>query len=304
MDRLLWHKRRQRGIGGSDVGAILGVNRWKGAFQIYLEKTQEITEEHTEPNEAAYWGRNLEEKVAREFSKRTGKKVRRDNKHLVHKEYPFMMANICRRVVGENSILQCKTTSSFGAKEWKKDEIPYSYLLQCHHYLAVTGADKCYVAILIGGQKFLIKEIARDEEVISMIIEAEKDFWINHVEKRLPPPLDSSFGAEKYLKEKYPKSKEALEVTLKWEYKDKISQYLTLKDSIKALEEQAKTLENNIKYELGEAERGTVDNFKVYWKSVASNRIDSKVLKAKYPEVYKEVCKESVLRRFEIRESL
>jgi putative phage-type endonuclease len=302
MDKLQWLKNRQKGIGGSDVGAILGVNRWKTAFQVYLEKTEELTEIKEEA-EAAYWGTSLEELVAKEFTKRTGKKVRRDNRHLVHKEYPFMTANIDRRVVGENSILECKTTSSYGAKDWEGEEIPPSYLLQCQHYLAVTGAEKCYIAVLIGGQKLLIKEIDRDEELIAMIIEAEKQFWIEHVEKRIPPPLDGSTAADKYLKEKYPNSNRALEIDLKAEYKDKISQYISLKDNIKLLEDEAKTLENNIKQELGEAERGAIANFIVTWRAVFSNRVDSKSLKDKYPDIYKEVCRETISRRFEIKEA-
>ena len=178
--KIEWLKRRQCGIGGSDVGAIMGVNSYKSAYEVYLDKISEI--EKVEPeSEAAYWGTKLEEIVATEFHIRTGKKVRRDNKHLVHKDYPFMVANIDRRIVGENSILECKTANSFMTKEWEADEVPASYLLQCQHYLAVTGANKCYIAVLIGGQKFIFKEIERDEELINLIIDAEKTFWIEYV---------------------------------------------------------------------------------------------------------------------------
>lgn len=303
MNTLEWHKARQKGIGGSDVGAILGVSRWKSSFQVYIEKTQEVIEV-PEASEAAYFGTCLEELVAKEFTKRTGKKVRRDNRQLVHKDCSFMRANIDRRIVGENSILECKTTSSFCAKDWEGEEIPASYILQCQHYMAVTEADKCYVAVLIGGQKFLIKEINRDNELIKMIINAEKDFWSNYVEKRVPPALDGSLAADKYLKLKFPRSITSMEVDLKAEYKNKISRYMSLKEDIKALEDEAKALENNIKHELGQAEKGLVENFIVCWKAVFSNRVDSKILKDKYPEVYKEVCKESVSRRFEIKESI
>ena len=84
MDKLQWLKERQCGIGGSDVGAILGVNKYKTPFEVYLEKTEPITEvgEHSE---SAYWGDQFEEVVAKEFEKRTGKKVRRDRKHYKHK---------------------------------------------------------------------------------------------------------------------------------------------------------------------------------------------------------------------------
>jgi predicted phage-related endonuclease len=42
--------------------------------------------------------------------------------------------------------------------------------------------------------------------------------------------------------------------------------------------------------------------FQVVWKGIISNRIDSKTLKEKYPKVYKEVCRQSISRRFEIKE--
>lgn len=303
MEKLEWLKQRQEGIGGSDAGAIMGVNNWKGAFEVYIEKTEELTEltEITEVSEAGYWGTTLEEIVAKEFAIRTGKRVRRDNKHIVHKDYPFMVANIDRRVVGENAILECTTANRFLAKEWENDEIPPSYLVQCQHYLEVTGADICYIAVLIGGQKFVFKEIQRDEEIIAMIIEEEKDFWNNCVLKRVPPLLDNSQSANRYLKDKFGLADSSLDVNLKSDNKDRIIKYLGLKKQHKELEESIKIIENNIKNELGTAERGSIENFLVNWKSIISNRIDSKVLKSKYPEVYKEVCKQSVSRRFEIK---
>lgn len=300
MEKIDWLKQRQEGIGGSDAGAIMGVNHWKGAFEVYIEKTEEITEV-SECSEAAYWGTALEDIVAKEFAIRTGKKVRRDNKHIVHKDYPFMVANIDRRVLGENAILECKTANSFLAKEWENDEIPPSYLVQCQHYLEVTGADICYIAVLIGGQKFVFKQIERDEEIIAMIIEEEKDFWNNCVLKRVPPLLDNSQSANKYLKNKFGLGDSSLDVNLKSEYEDKIIKYLGLKAQSKELEETIKVIENNIKNELGTAERGSIANFLVNWKSIISNRIDSKILKSKYPDIYKEVCKESISRRFEIK---
>lgn len=301
MDKLEWLKERQRGIGGSDVGAILGVNKWKTPFEVYLEKTEEITEVK-ETSEAAYWGTELEELVAKEFSKRTGKKVRRDSRHLVHPKYPFMVANIDRRVVGENAILECKTANQFLAKEWKDDEIPASYILQCQHYMSVTGAEKCYIACLIGGQRFIYKEIPRDNELIEMIIAAEKEFWEEHVMKRIPPALDGSSAAEKYLNERYSNPTPYSEINLKSEYKDMINEYLQLKENMKALETRLKEIENNIKNELADNEKGYAGNYEVNWMPVTSSRVDSKLLKSKYPDIYKDVCKESTYRKFRIKE--
>lgn len=301
MDKLQWLKERQKGIGGSDVGAIMGVNRWKSPFEVYVDKTEEITEVK-ESGELSYWGNTLEEVVAREFSIRTGKKVRKNNKQLIHKTNEFMMGNIDRRIIGENSILECTTVSAFKAKEWEGEEIPPSAILQCQHYMEVMGANSCYIAALIGGQRLVYKEIERDEELISMIVEAEKDFWINHVQKRIPPKLDGSEAASRYLSKTFKNIDASLKVSLKAEYKDKISEYIDIKNKMKTLDEALKIIENNLKNELGNAEKGEVDNFQVIWKGITSNRIDSKVLKEKYPDIYKEICRQSISRRFEIKE--
>lgn len=300
MNKLEWLKERQKGIGGSDVGAILGVNKYKTPFQIYLEKTQEIKEVQ-ESSEAAYWGTELEDMVAREFAKRTGKKVRRDTKHFASEKYPFMVANIDRRVVGEKAILECKTVNQFGAKEWEGEEIPASYLVQVQHYIYVTGAEKAYIACLIGGQKFIWKEIKRDDELIEMIINAEKDFW-KLVEEKTPPALDGSSAAEKYLKERFKDVQEGTKVALDSEYKEIIKEYLNLKEQIKELEQQSNCLENSLKLKIGDNEAGYIDKFLVNWKEHSRTSIDSKKLKKEQPQIYDKYLKQSKYRKFEIKE--
>ncbi|MDB1947643.1 YqaJ viral recombinase family protein [Clostridium tertium] len=300
MDKLEWLKERQCGIGGSDVGAILGVNKYKTAFEVYLEKTEPIIGDG-EQSESAYFGDIFEDVVAKEFEKRTGKKVRRDRKHYKHKEYHFMVANIDRRVVGENAILECKTANQFLANDWEGEEIPASYLLQVQHYLFVTEAELGYIAVLIGGQKFIWKQVQRDEELIEMIIEAENEFW-KMVEDKTPPPLDGSSAAEKYLLEKYSNAEVGKIEELGLEYKDKIKNLFELKYQKDLLDTQIKEIENQIKFELKDAEIGFVPGYSVSWKNVSSNRVDSKKLRVEYPDIYKEVLKESKSRRFSIKE--
>ncbi|MDU4882969.1 YqaJ viral recombinase family protein [uncultured Clostridium sp.] len=300
MDKLEWLKERQCGIGGSDVGAIVGVNKYKTQFEVYIEKTEPITEVK-EQSESAYFGDIFEDIVAKEFEKRTGLKVRRDRKHYKHKEYPFMVANIDRKIVGQNAILECKTANQYLLKEWEDEEIPASYLLQVQHYLAVTGADKGYIAVLVGGQKFIWKEVPRDEELIEMIIQLEKDFW-SLVEAKTPPALDGSSAAEKYLRERYKDVEENKAIELGFEYKDKIKTYLDMKKELKAFENKIQELENQIKFEIGNAEYAYAPGYSLSWKKVLSNRVDSKKLKAEYPEVYEKVIKESISRKFNIKE--
>lgn len=187
MKKLDWLKQRQKGIDGNDVGAIMGINNKKSIFQVYSDKTEEIKEVSVEA-EAEYWDFKLKNLLTMEFTIRTGKRLRRENKQLVSEEHPFMIANIDRRVVGENAILHCIAENRYVSDEWEKGKIPKNYLLQCQHYMAVAGCDKCYIAVFLDGQKFIIKEIERSEKMIKTMVVYEKVFWRDYVEKKICPP--------------------------------------------------------------------------------------------------------------------
>lgn len=302
MTREEWLQTRTKGLGGSDASIVLGLNRWKTPFELWLEKTGQVIPESSQ-SEAAYWGTVMEDIVAKEFEIRTGKKVRRRNATFQHPEYPFLIANVDRLVVGEKAILECKTTSAYNAEEWQGDDVPAPYLVQVQHYLGVLGPEyeKAYIAVLIGGQKFVWKEIERDDELIDMIFQAERHFWHEHVEKNVPPALDGSSAAEQFLKERYAEVNPGKTVDLKREYQDKIEELISLKETINQLRERQKAIENELKNELKDAEYGFVGNFQLSWKPVVQNRIDSKKLKEKFPNIYEQVIKETSYRKFGIK---
>ncbi|WP_342488563.1 lambda-exonuclease family protein [Cytobacillus sp. FSL W7-1323] len=301
MSRFEWLQERSKGIGGSDASIILGLNKYKTAFELWLEKTGQV--ELTEiSSEAAYWGNEMEEVVAKEFEKRTEKKVRRRNFMFSHPDHHFIKANIDREVMKESALLECKTASAYLKAEWEGEEIPAAYLVQVQHYLAVTGKEKAYIAVLIGGNHFTWKEIQRDDELIQMIIDAEVNFWEKHVLGFVPPELDGSSAAEQYLKEKYNKAEEGKEIVLPSNYKEMLISYEQIKNDEKLIQTAKKDIENKIKAELKDAEVGLVDTHIITWKNVVSNRVDTKALKEKFPDIYKEVIKPSTSRRFGIKE--
>lgn len=295
MSRDEWLDARRAGIGGSDVGAIMGFNQYKSAYQVFLEKTGQYHEEVD--NEAVYFGNALEDFVAQEFAKRTGKKVRRLNKMLVHPEYDFMLANLDRVVVGERAVLECKTASEYVKEAWDGEEIPASYLCQVHHYLAVTGFEKAYIAVLVGGNKFIWKEIERDEEFIQILIDREKDFWENHVLKDEAPPVDGSDATNDLIKKMYPQD-DGTAIMLTKDDDVLLDAIDSISSEIKALEQQKKEYENQLKLKLENATEGHSQRHKVTFKTIVSNRVDSKRLKAEAPEIYEKYKKPSSSRRF------
>ncbi len=301
MSRFEWLQERAKGIGGSDAGIILGLNKYRTAFELWLEKTGQVEPVEID-NEAIYWGNEMENVVAKEFEKRTGKKVRRTNFMYSHPELPFIKANVDRLVVGESAVLECKTASAYLAKDWEADEVPATYLVQIQHYLGVTGKEKGYIAVLIGGNRFIWKEVERDEELINMIFEAEKHFWEYHVQQFNAPELDGSSAAEQYLKEKYDKAEANKEIVLPGEYKDLLTRYEQVKNDEKLVKTVKTEIENKIKAELKDAETGITDSFLVSWKNQIQNRVDTKALKEKFPDIYKQVIKETSFRKFAVKE--
>ncbi|WHY31618.1 YqaJ viral recombinase family protein [Bacillus wiedmannii] len=300
MDRAQWLQARTQGIGGSDVSAIAGLNKWKSAIQVFLEKTQVIEKEDIQ-SEAAYFGNVLEEVVAKEFSKRTDLKVQRRNAILQHPEYPWMLANVDRLIVGEKIGLECKSASEYLKKEWEGEEVPAAYLLQCQHYMAVTGYEAWWIAVLIGGNKFVHKKIDRDEELIQYLIDIEKDFWLNNVEKNEQPMFDGSDASTDLLKHLYPESITDSFVSLGKQEELLIEARDQVDREIKVLEEQKAEYENKLKAKLGEKEAGGTENYTIYWKPYSTKRFDSKRFAKEHPALYEKYVKETTSRRFSIK---
>lgn len=301
LSRQEWLQLRTQGIGGSDAAAIAGLNPWKSPMGVYLEKVGEIRGDD-EQSEAAYWGTALEEVVAKEFTRRTGLKVRRRNAILRSAEHPFMIANVDRLVVGDQAPLECKTTGARNSTDWEDGRVPEHYLVQVQHYLAVTGAPYAYIAVLIGGQRFLHQRIERDDEVINYLVKIERDFWENHVIPRVPPPIDGSQASADLMDMLYPAANVQMrEVQLPPDAEALIALYEAAKAEEKAAAERRQEAENKLKAMLGEYERGVVGNRLVRWPVITSTRVDTKKLKAEFPDIYAQVTRTSTYRRFEVK---
>ena len=201
IDRIAFLEARKAGIGGSDIGAIMGLSKWKSPVDVWLDKTGR-TEPDLEMSEPAYFGIELESFVAAEYSKRSGNKVQRINQIIKHPEYSWRLANIDRAVVADGSrarldkdgklvgikgLLECKTASAYLDREWSDESAPLAYVAQCQWYMAVTGAEWCDLAVLIGGQKYVCHRIDRDESLIEALIDAGRQFWFNNGLAEVPP---------------------------------------------------------------------------------------------------------------------
>ena len=196
-----WHKLREKRIGGSDVGAILGVNPYKSIVDVYVDKTEGS---NFKGNELTHWGHMLEGTILKEFSSK--------HKELIVYEVPYSVVNdflianldgaLKDKETGDYGVLEIKTTSLWNKKDWEDDVIPQYYYAQVQHYLMLTGYKFAYIAVLIGGQQYKEFKIERSEEDINLIRNKATEFYQENLLKKIPPMPDGSDAYMNYLKQK------------------------------------------------------------------------------------------------------
>lgn len=297
MDKKEWLRYRKQGIGGSDAGAICGLNPYKTAMEVYQDKISDDMEEID--NEAMRQGREFEDYVARRFVEATGKKVRKANYMFCSEGYPFMLADVDRLIVGENAGLECKTASPYLADKWEEGSIPLHYQLQCYHYMAVCNADAWYIAVLIYGREFKFYRLERDEEMIANLTAIEKNFWENHVLKRILPEPDGFRAADSVILDYFRNPVEETVPLIGFD--GKLKRREELLGLIERMEREKRQIEQEVKMFLGNAERAEGEGYRVSWKSICSNRIDTERLKTEKPEIYREYLKSTDSRRLTIK---
>ena len=266
---------RQDFIGGSDVAAVLGQSRWKTPLQLWAEKTGEVEPKDLSGIEAVELGTDLEDFCAKRFERKTGFPVRRTGSTYVHKVHQFMRCQVDRLLTGTDYLLEVKTCSAWKEKEWSGDEVPAEYILQVQWQLMITGKTLGYICVLIGGQKFLYKEIHPDQELHDMMKERAIAFW-KMVEDRTPP--SAMLGDDDVLLSLHPRSNN--EIQMIQEKNDQIRHLQELKMHIKELEEQKDGIEVQLKDIIGDNLGIKTSEYCVKWTPMEQSRVDVEKLKA------------------------
>jgi len=272
MPRDEWLAWRRKGIGASDAPILFGVDPFHSEMHLFLDKLNLLPED--EQSEAAYWGQQLEPVIAKEFAAKTGFRIRRKWAILQHSEYPFVLANLDYVVLDGNdgrAVLECKSTSEYRKADWD-DRIPDRVMIQIQHQMAVTGADRAYVAALIGGNKFWFtrEPIARDDEVIANILKREAGFW-ELVESKTPPLADGSDACSDLLASLYNDPSDNT-IPLGPKALDLVVARQEAKERLGTAEIDVRLAENRLKQMLRYNEVGVIGEWRVAWKAVTQQR--------------------------------
>lgn len=300
MSREEWLELRKHSIGGSDAAAIIGLSKWASPYTVWADKTGRLPDKPD--TEAMRQGRDLEEYVAQRFSEATGKRVKRCNAILYNPAYPHSHADVDRMIVGENAGLECKTTSTLDVKQFRGVEFPEKYYAQCVHYMAITGADRWYLAVLVLGKEFHVYTLERDEAEIRALMDAETAFWEQYVETDTPPAADGAESTTDAIRTIYADSSQSICILFGRE--TLLEEYMALKSQSKALDARIAEIQNTIMEDMQDAERGECGAYTVIWKAQERDTFQRKEFEKAHPEInLAEYCRVSKSRPFKVTEN-
>lgn len=206
-----WLQHRINGIGGSEIGIILGLSPYKSTAQLWCEKVglYPIVKqdnlpmfmgrymEDTVADLWQYWG-GYAESVVENHPKVKLNKSHRVNAYLHNDKYPYLLGSIDRKITMKNldkrvGILECKTINGFYASKFESG-LPPAYVSQVQQYMLITGYDYAEIAMLIDGREMRVFEIPADKEMQELIAKKAKAFWAIVEEAR--PLVDELFDLE------------------------------------------------------------------------------------------------------------
>ncbi len=309
---------RPFGIGGTDIGVILGLSTYKTPLELWSEL---VAGERPKNRDLIHlrFGQHAESFIASEYERSTGHFTVGHAPALFHNEYGFMFGHVDRFVtetpdtpalvdgaITAEKILECKTSSAFNKTDWGEpgtDQVPPQYLVQCAWYMAITECQSVDLAVLIGNNDFRIYCIDRDLELEGLIISHALSFWHEHV-LAINPPKPMNVHDTQIL---FPKETPDSSVEASPELLEQIKLYQSSCTRVEQLGSECDRLKTEILHYMGAAEKLTHCGKTIAtWKSSKnSSRIDTKALAKEYPDIAQQFTSQVLgSRRFLLKEQL
>lgn len=307
-NRAPWLTARRAGIGASDMAALLGMNPWRSAVDVWFEKTDTTPVTDVPPSEAAEWGTALEDAVARKAVARhphLGKLVPSPGL-VAHEEHPWMLATVDRllaprlvRPLLVDGGMEVKTTSpgtfeeswhppraAEHAEHGRLDWPPFPVQIQVQQQMAVLGLTHIWVVVLVGGQRMPAPyRIERDETVIEQLIEFGGMWWDEYVVKGSKP--EPTVADRENLSRLWPGDPNLDPIVADDDLVAEIKRFLRARQFKVNAESVMADARFNVEKRLGDATEAVDEDGRtlVTWKPQTSRRIDTGVIRDEYPDV-------------------
>lgn len=260
----------KRKIGSSDVGAILGFNRYASVLKVYNDKVNPEASTYSIRQAAGLY---LEPFICNIYKQLYGIELQK-HPFLVHPELDWLTATVDRVGIidGEEVIHELKTVESYEESEWGEqftDQVPFGYYLQALQQMFVTGIRTVRILALFRLTELRVYVIHYREDVAEPVIARLRTFWFDHVLKRVPPPPDYAHADTcDMLNKLFPPNKEE-KIELPERIGEMAREYAEINRQIAELEKQKDLLKPQLIEAMGTAGTGTFEGGKVSrWVSV------------------------------------
>tara|TARA_X000001382_G_scaffold61927_1_gene42613 strand:+ start:190 stop:786 length:597 start_codon:yes stop_codon:yes gene_type:complete len=174
---------RNSGIGGSDA-TYLAAGKWKELYEIKKGISEQEDLSFILPVQLGIYTESFNREW---FTAHTDFPVQEIDHTLVHKDYPFMLANVDGFVLNQD----LKTMGIFEAKHTnmmtKDDTILEKYYAQVQHYMMVANKTKAWLSVIFGNVRWKAFIVSQDKKFQRKLLNAEHQFWTLHVEKDVAP---------------------------------------------------------------------------------------------------------------------
>ncbi|WP_190824733.1 YqaJ viral recombinase family nuclease [Saccharopolyspora pogona] len=278
-----WLATRRTGIGSSDASTLVGLNRYRSRYELWLDKTGQLPIVLETPSESAEMGTLLEPIVRDRFA-RIHQLTITPAGTWRSTRWPWMLANpdgFCSDGAGYEG----KTTSAWLAHEWDDEQVPDHAELQAQWCMAVTGFSRWHVAVCIGGQRNEYRLVERDEELISQLVEISGRFWREHVETGEAPALDGSASVEAFLAAHFPTATDTAVTVDDGLADDMVRAKAKTAQALKDATADHDEIKNRVRGLIGNNERLDTPSGRTIatWKHI--NKLNTKRLAAEHPEL-------------------
>jgi putative phage-type endonuclease len=253
-----WHQLRSKGVGGSQVGTIAGLNKWESPYTAWAKYTGKIDSEIPD-SPAMEWGRRLESVVLDKFKDEHPElEVIDEVGTWQNLERPYQIANpdgIAMDEFGNLSVIEIKTARF--PDDWDNG-VPLYYLTQVQWYLSCLDIQRAYVAVLIGGSDYREFEIEADHFQQQADIALVEQF-LAAVENDKAPDWDGSQSTYETVRRIHPDIQDD-----ETELGDLGAQALTALEKENAAKAEALALKSQVLDKMGFAKRGLVNGQHVF----------------------------------------
>ena len=285
-------------VGGSEIGAVCGLDPWCDPTTLAARKLGLIPAQPE--TEAMLLGTRLEPLVA-ELASERGYPLLPAEK-LTDPERPWCVGTPDGTTLIGNvaAVAELKTVGVYAHRDWD-DLPPLRYQAQCQWYMHLTGLSAAVVVALVGGQRVGVYHLERDDTAIVALLDAGEQF-VDVVRRGKLPEPDGSDSARSTLGRLHPAQTTGAVVRAGRAEMEAYRALLDVRQAEERIKAQKQALENTLKAYIGDAETlvAADDAPLVHWRAVASGRLDGSALRRDHPDIHAEYSQSTTTRRFTV----